>query len=154
VQQQRIKSAACLAVMGCLALAVVGCGNKPVEQPPTEANLKTIYVLFGQYTGQNRGQSPPDEAAFKKFIQGLDAEQLKSLTDLDVASLFISPRDNQPYVIHYQAEMGIPGVGAAGEPGGGWLAHEATGVAGKKYLLYSTGIMEEVDAQRFAEVVR
>lgn len=138
----------------CVILATIGCGSKPVEQPATEANLKAIYVLFGQYTGQNRGQSPPNADAFKKFLQGLDPEQLKAVTDKDVDSLFVSPRDNQPYVIHYKGEIGVPGVGAPSAAGGGWLAHEATGVDGKRYLLLSTGIIEEVDAARFAEIVK
>ena len=154
MQDHWVKSTVANVLLACLVLASIGCGAKSVPQPPTEANLKTLYVLFGQYTGQNRGQSPPDAAAFKKFVQSLDAEQLKSLTDKDVDSLFISPRDNQPYVIHYKAEMGVPGVGTPDAPGGGWLAHEETGVNGKKYLLLSTGIIEEVDAQRFAEIVR
>lgn len=154
VKHQQVKQAVFQVITGCLVLATIGCGAKQVEQPPTEANLKVIYVLFGQYTGQNRGQSPPDAAAFKQFVLGLDAEQLKSLTDKDVDSLFISPRDNQPYVIHYKAEMGVPGVGVPDAAGGGWLAHEQTGVEGKKYLLLSTGIIEEVDASRFDEIVR
>lgn len=135
-------------------LTAIGCGAKQTPQPPSEANLKAIYVLYGQYTGQHRGQSPPDAAAFKKFIRGVDADQLKSLTDKDVDSLFVSPRDDLPYVVHYKAAMGMPGVGPPGAPGGGWLAHEELGENGKRYLLFSTGIIEEVDADRFDEIVR
>ena len=143
----------CLA-LATLGLATLGCGAKQTPQPPTETNLKAIYVLYGWYTGQHRGKSPPDDAAFKKFIKSLDGEQLKSLTASDPETLFVSPRDNQPYVVHYKTDIGIPGVGTPGVAGGGWLAHETTGVNGKKYILLPTGIIEEVNEQRFAEIVQ
>ncbi len=142
----------CSAISAVIILGAIGCGGGPEPQSPAEAGLKAIYVMYGQYAGQNRGKSPPDVEAFKKFVRSTNAEQLKSLNVNDVESLFISPRDKQPYVVHYNAAVSVPGVGVPA--GDSWLAYEETGQGGKKYILLSTGIIEEVDAVRFGEIVQ
>ena len=137
-----------LAVLSCfLGGFAVGCGGGPkvVPQTKTESHLQTLAVLYGQYMGENRGKSPPDEATFKAYIKKLPADRLMGKT---VDELFVSPRDNQPYVIIYNVVMGMPGIDPPTV-----VAHEKTGTMGKRYVATGGGGVEEVDEARFQQLI-
>lgn len=137
--------ALCLA-LPCLPL--VGCGGPSEVRNPqakVESHLQTLSVLFMQYTSENKGQSPPDEATFKKYVNGLPPERLMGKT---ADELFISPRDSQPYVVFYGVKMGMPGAGPPAV-----VAYEKTGVLGKRYIATALGGVEEVDEAKFQQLV-
>ena len=102
-----------LTLAGLLAAVGLGggCGGgsdgKP--QPPNEANLQTLAVLYGRYLQQHQGKSPPDEAEFKKFIAAMPPEQRGTGNKSTVEELLVSPRDNLPYVIRYNVPTSGPG---------------------------------------------
>lgn len=129
-------------------LALVGCGA-PSEVPQEEpvVHLKALAVLYGRYVGSHRGQSPPSEAEFKKFIQSLPKTELETLKVADVDSLFISPRDNQPYQVQYN--IPLPPPGPQGAP---VVAYEQTGSGGERYVATSLGDVQLVDEAKFQEV--
>lgn len=128
----------------------VGC-SRPSEVPQTESeiHLKAFAVLYGRYVGSHRGQTPPSEADFKKYIQGLPKEQLDALKVTAVDSLFVSPRDGQPYVVKYK--IALPPPGPQGAP---LIAHEQTGQGGKRYVANSLGDVQLVDESKFQELAK
>jgi len=131
------------------ALLTVGCGQPsevPQEQPV--AHLKALAVFYGRYAGSHRGQAPPSEEEFKKFIRSLPSADLSSLKVSDVDSLFTSPRDNQPYVVKYK--IPLPPPGPEGAP---IVAYEQTGAGGQRYVANSLGDVQLVDAARFEQLV-
>jgi hypothetical protein len=134
----------------CLALATAfGCGGGgPKPQPKGEANLQALAVLYGRFLQQNRGQSPPDEKTFKAFIAQLNPQELSTfgLTKADEA--FVSPRDQQPYVVRYN----VPSL-APTPQGMPVIAYEATGVGGERYVAFASGGIEKVDEARFRQLV-
>jgi hypothetical protein len=124
-----------------------------------QAHLQALAVLFMQYTGENKGKTPPDEATFKKFISGLPKERLMGNT---VEEIFVSPRDSQPYVVLYGAATSsgvggppMPGSppGAPGSSGPSIVAHEKTGAGGKRFVATSLGGVEEVDEAKFQSML-
>jgi hypothetical protein len=129
-----------------LCFCTAGCGpsDKPLSE--SEKNLKALSVFYGQYLGTHRGQSPPDEAEFKKYVRSLPAEQLKvfNVEPGDVDKLFISPRDNQPYGIAYKSKAGPPG-----ESGAPMVIWEQSGRNGKRYVADAVGKVEEIDDATF-----
>ena len=132
----------------CLALvALVGCSSRPEPPPPAEVHLKALAVFFGRYLGQHRGQSPRDEKELKEFINTMPADDLKSLGVESVDAVFVSPRDNQPYVVKYGEPVGMPGP--QGFP---VVAHEQTGVGGKRYVAFAMGDVQLVDEERFKQL--
>jgi len=135
------------AVFFCLALT--GC-SQPAEVPQEEpvAHLKALAVLYGRYVGSHRGQSPPSEAEFKKYIRALPPGELSSLKVTDVDSIFTSPRDNQPYTVKYK--LPLPPPGPDGAP---VVAYEQTGSGGERYVANSLGDVQLVDAAKFEQMV-
>lgn len=138
-----------LLFVGLSAIVFVGCGA-PSEVPQAESvvHLKALAVLYGRYVGSHRGQSPPSEAEFKKFIQARPKAELDTLKAADVDSLFISPRDGQPY--HVQYKVPLPPPGPQGAP---VVAYEQTGEGGQRYVATSLGDVQLVDEAKFQEMV-
>jgi hypothetical protein len=131
------------------ASLLVGCGSNEKQVAKESSNLKPLMVLYGRYIGQHRGQPPPDETTFKEFIKSTDTSALPAGgVKGDVDALFISTRDQQPYVIIYGQPKGPPGPG--GQP---VVAYEQVGVDGRRYVASTLGAIEEVDEARFRELV-
>lgn len=129
------------------AILVAGCGQQAQSKKQQESRLKPLSLLYGQYMGQHRGQPPQNEAEFKKFVE----TQKSFLTQFgitDPATLFISERDGQPYVVIYGKPAG-PAL-LAGQP---VIAYEKVGVGGKRFVASQLGAVEEVDEARFKELV-
>ena len=129
---------------GLSAMVLGGCGYGPPADPAIQAsNLKPLAVLYGQYAGQNRGQNPPNEQAFKAFVKSRVASQAEA------DALFISSRDKKPYVIRYGGASSVPGPGVPIPV----VAYEQEGVSGKRYLATALGGVEEVDETTFRAMV-
>lgn len=136
-------------VVGVVGLA--GCGGGSRESLQREqSTLKPLAILYGQYIGQHRGQPPPNEQAFREFIQQQGPEVLKSFHVSSIDELFISPRDGKPYKILYgeAAKKGPPGP--AGSP---VIAYEQEGRGGRRWVASAMGAIEEVDDARFKQLV-
>lgn len=126
-------------------------------------------VFCGQFRGSNQGRTPANDEELKAFIKSKGPDALQPFKVADVDALFISPRDNQPFVILYEklaASSGVPGMPTPGEgtPGssgsapsalGGQpvVAYEASGVAGKRLVASALGAVDEVDEKKFRELV-
>jgi hypothetical protein len=131
--------------LGALALAAAGCGPPSPKLhsrdviPPGEAELKQIASLYLEYTKHNGNKSPATAEQLKAWAKGQPKDKLTELGIEDVDKVFISPRDNQPFVV-------IPKTG----PGPGRvIAYEATGVKGKRYVAAGQGSVREVSEETF-----
>jgi hypothetical protein len=127
--------AACMSVAGCTGTT---------EQPAEVKNLQVLASLYGRYVAKNRGQPPADEAALRKFIPTLSADEQVAM-GVDAANLdklFISPRDGQPYIVRYK-----------GHAGGDIVAYERVGKNGKRMVAHSNTQVEEVDEATLKQLV-
>jgi hypothetical protein len=125
-----------------LASPILGCGGAP-QADPARSNIQQLAVLCGRYATQNKGAPPKTLDQLKKFAKAQGAA-----SEVSGGDLFISPRDQEPYVLIPQAQMGVPGVGEKK-----MLLHEKTGSGGKRYVVYSTIEIEEVGDARFQELL-
>jgi hypothetical protein len=136
---------------GCLLLlfGLTGCAGPAPVANPEKLPLRHLAILYGQYRNSHMGKAPKDEAEFKKFLNSLDATQLAAagLDKSEVDSMFISPRDKQPYAIRYGDAPPAPGP-----DGPSVVVFEKQGVAGKRYVAYTTGEIEEVDEAKFQKI--
>jgi hypothetical protein len=130
--------------MGCFS----GCGGSAAQKAEEASTLKPLMVLYGRYVGQHQGKPPANEAEFRKYVEAQGPQDLANLGVTEPAKLWVSSRDNQPYVILYGDVTGPPGP--AGKP---VVAYEAKGVGGKRYVASSLGAVDEVDEARFRELV-
>jgi hypothetical protein len=149
----RIHPLGCAGVgLACLSLLASGCGRGGVTGGGSEAkaHILRLAILYGRYAGSHRGQSPPNEKAFKDWIRKADPAELPQDFDRsNVDSLFISPRDNEPYVIVYgvPATMPVPGKGGTAS------IYEKTGVAGKHLVAIGAGQVDEVDDAKLQQML-
>jgi hypothetical protein len=128
-----------------LALSSIGCGGpSEVPQAESEVHLKALAVLYGRFISQNMGRTPANEQQLKTFAQGVPRAELEAMKVSNVDALFVSPRDNQPYVVKYNVPAGVPGP--AGAP---IIAHEQTGVDGKRYVATFLGGVDLLDEAAF-----
>ena len=93
-------------------------------------------IHYGRYTGSHQGSGPKGEADFKAFIK----RSVPGITDQQLAELFVSPRDQKPYVIAYNVRLG-----AMPQGGAPIVAHEEVGVEGKFFAADALGGVQEVD---------
>jgi hypothetical protein len=125
--------------------AFYGCSRQAPPLTQQAVHLKDLAVAYGRFIPRHRGQTPANEQEFREFVQQIREELPSKPTDVN--SLFVSPRDNQPYVIRY----GIPST--MGGPQAPVIAYEQQGVGGKRYVANMLGAVEEVDEARFRELV-
>ncbi|MCR4410828.1 MAG: hypothetical protein NUV77_00210 [Thermoguttaceae bacterium] len=133
--------------MAVALVLIAGCGSRSASKKQQESNLKPLAILYGQYMGQNRGQPPASEAEFKKFVTA-QGRFLKTFGVMDPASIFVSERDGQPYVIVYGKPAGPAAL--AGQP---VIAYEKVGVGGRRFVASQVGAVEEVDEAKFKQLV-
>jgi hypothetical protein len=131
----------------CLGLCAAGCTGKQSESKERETSgLKQLSVMYGRFLSRHRGQPPANEKEFKEFVKSVTAGQPSGPVDVD--RLFISNRDNQPYVIIYG-----PVTGPATPSGGPVFAYEKTGLEGKRFVAATTTAVIEVDEAQFKQLV-
>jgi hypothetical protein len=140
---ERLIYKGCALVVG-VALVCAGCTSKNATGDAAGmADFKSLVMLYSSMV--KTGHPPATEAEFKQAIKG----QLKPMTEAlhvsDADALFTSKRDGKPIVILYGTRP--PGAGSD------IVAYEQAGQDGKRLVGYSLGVVEEVDAARFRELV-
>lgn len=135
-----------LVLVAVLLVTGTGC-PRGSRSHPTQGHLQTLAVLYGRYREQHQGFVPRDADSLKMFIITMDPTDLATLNVTDVDAVFVSPRDGQPYVVHYGDVWG-----AAGPTASSVIAYEQQGVSGKRWVAWARGTVEEVDEARFRKL--
>jgi hypothetical protein len=123
-----------------MLVSIVGCGSTDVD-PATAESLKGLAGLYVQYSMTHQNVGPPNEETLKKYARSLDTLTLAG-AGVERARLdeyFVSPRDKQPLKVLYGT--GVTNLGRSAP----MVAHEQTGVRGKKLVVYANNRIEELD---------
>jgi hypothetical protein len=124
-------------------LVAFGCGPAPTKaEPEGKARLNKLLRLYQAYVRQNK-TGPPDEAALREFGQKMSPQERDAATiGDDLESIFISSRDGQKYVVTYGLKL---------DPGGKmrFVAWEAVGQNGRRFVALSNGYVEEYSDEAF-----
>ncbi len=125
-----------------MVLGALGCGSRRgTTDPPAKVRLEKLFAYYQDYTRQHH-KPPPNEQAFKDFLNNLPAEE-KAIAHLDdVDSFLTSPGDGQKYVIQYGKVFDMSGATRA-------VAWEQTGVNGKRFVALSVGYVQACDEATF-----
>jgi hypothetical protein len=106
--------------------------------------MTALVGYYSRYVGHHQGQLPPDEAALKSFIRSEAKGALSKGGATDVDALFNSERDGKPLVIAYGNSS--PNREFTPEL---IVAHEQTGVEGKRLAALPSGAVRELDQAAF-----
>jgi hypothetical protein len=132
-----------LAALAGLLLAI-GCGGASSStgmDADDYATLRSASGMFSQYMGANNGKTPPDEQAFRAFLE--TKKDVLDKTGKTVDQLLTSPRSGEPLVYVYGKK---PVSGPAGMV---YFAYEKTPVDGKRLVVASRGMYEQMDEAQF-----
>lgn len=125
-----------------LLFSHVGCGSNSsgVTQTDTKTQIERLFNLYKSYV-DTKQKGPADEKALKEYAKTLSEKQLDELLiGKDVESIFVSPRDKEPFQIVYGQTLS-----GGGEPVA--IIYEKTGQNGLRYASLSMGYSEEYDAE-------
>ena len=125
------------------AISLTGCSaSKESEDVAVQrSNLRSLAAAYGSYQKSNRGRIPKNEKTLRAWIEkngGAGDYQAQNIDEM-----FVSSRDDEPYVVVY----GKP------KKGTNVVAYEAVGVDGSRYIADDLGNVEELDAATFGQRV-
>jgi hypothetical protein len=106
--------------------------------------LSHVRLLTNLYAKASNalGRNPRDQEEFKRAIAS-SGVPLENLRVQSIDELFVSDRDGQPLTVVYGPPKGESDV----------VVYETQGVDGLRQVGHKIGMVEEVDATRFAELV-
>lgn len=134
--------------MSLLVGGLVGCGSGVDSSagPGESSNLRVLSRLYVKYQASNQGVAPPDETAFKAFIQQTGQPILEAEHVADIAGLFISERDGEPYVIKYGSDKNSTIDHSV-------IGYERSGKDGTRVTCFDFGVLEALGEVEFNELV-
>ncbi len=125
-----------------LVLGMMGVRVKLHEPSPTEVNLLKVSTIYRIFKENNGGKAPPSMDDLRAWAKKNPAK-LASLQIQDVDRVFVSPRDQQPFVL-----VPLPlGIGPV-------LAHEKSGAGGKVFMVSTVGSLAEVSEAQVSSAVQ
>ncbi|MGB9688728.1 hypothetical protein [Thermogutta sp.] len=124
-----------------------GCYTRTASKPREESTIKILGLLYGQYMGQHMGKAPPNEQAFREFVQR-QTGFLKQFHIENSEDVFRSARDGEPYAVLY-GDLSRTGQ-LLGAP---VIAWEKKGVNGRRYIVNTLGSVKEVTEEEFTKLV-
>jgi len=136
-----------LIALSCL-IFIAGCGRDDSPQGVlarvNKSNIQRLANLYHKYQSEHRWVGPPNEDAFRKYVQSLPPSRLEMLgikpNDLD--GLFRSERDGEEFVFRYN----VPGS-AMGKVDP--VVFERVGVKGKRMVGFTNKPPIEVAAELY-----
>lgn len=135
--------------LGIAVAGLAGCRAKS-DVPVGDAaeNIRKLTLAYVQYAASHRGIGPPSQEVLTKYL----VDQ-KEFTREEIDRFFVSPRDNQPYVIRWGIRPVGTGVMGPDPPKPAILIFEQTGVESVRYVADGQMSVKELSAEEFAQAV-
>jgi hypothetical protein len=124
-------------IVGLVLFALAnGCNTalEPQVPPLAQARIRKLAALCSRYAVKQK-KKPASIAELKAWVKKLSPTEMGELGIDDPETAFISPRDNQPFVL----------VKSGGSGPGDVLAYEKIGESGKHYIVTPMGAGFELD---------
>ena len=121
MHNQTTKPVAFLAIAMLIVSVLLSLGCSKAEDPAAvemRSNMRALAVCYGDYMKANRGRIPKNEKSFRKWLEKRGDDYLDSLKVDSIDDVFISSRDNEPYVVIYGKKQSIVAYEAVGIDGG------------------------------------
>ena len=96
------------------------------------------------YLADHKNQAPPNEQAFREYL-GTKEDNLRK-SGISIDAMFTSPRDGEPLVWVYGRK---PPAGPAGMT---YLGYEKTPVDGKRLVIATRGMYDQIDETQFRKL--
>ena len=138
--EDRVRRAEWL-VLVALLLVASGCGGSGASLSKIDyGQVRGMTDLYSKYLGEHRDQPPPDEKAFRDYLA--TKQDILERFELTIDQFFLSPRSIEPLVWVYGK---TPPTGRMGT----YFAYEQIPVEGKRLVIGTLGMYEEMDEAQF-----
>jgi hypothetical protein len=131
------------------AIGLAGCAANALDSS-TAKKLRGLAALYTSLAASHQGAGPKSAKELKDFALSVPPMMLpaEGIDPSDREAVFTSDRDGQPFVI-------LPGVVIRGMTGTAApvVAHEQTGVGGKRLVVFANAKVEEADDGRLQELL-
>jgi hypothetical protein len=139
---------------GILYLAIASCvfggcagGKSDVPIGDAAENIRKLALAYVEYAAANNGVGPADKQTLAKFLA-----KDNLITTGEAEAFFVSPRDNQSYVIRWGLRpMGRP-IGP-NPPQPNIIIFENTGADGTRYVADGRLSVKELSTEAFSRAV-
>lgn len=126
-----------------------GCESRKSDVPVGDAaeNIRKLALAYVEYAAANKGVGPADKPTLANFLAKdnvLSAEEAEAF--------FVSPRDNQPYVIRWRQRPMGPPVGN-NPPQPNIIIFESTGADGTRHVVDGRLSVKELSDEAFSHAV-
>ncbi|MEZ6142338.1 MAG: hypothetical protein R3B84_17400 [Zavarzinella sp.] len=142
-----------------LVLSLFGCSSaESTNEDPTQLRLQSISDAYAKFLETNRRPPSSTEELTKYLPEGVSA-----------AEVFVSPNDEQPFDIIWDINLNrdssVPGMveddsemqnlpEELASTSGKVLVSEKTGKNGQRYVLFTDGVVLQLDEEVFAKAPR
>jgi hypothetical protein len=131
------------------AAVVCGCHRQgKTDLEPAEKRIIRVVSLYRDFKGAHNGHAPASTEELKSWTRSLKPDQLQAHGIDNVDDAFVSPRDNQPYVL-----VKTPPPTGRGGPPAMVVVHEKVGVNGKRMVGNAMGYAYELDDEELKKNV-
>jgi hypothetical protein len=140
-----------IAIFSSALLLAGACSHKKLERPTGETpkRMQALAVCYSLYVNQHQGHLPSDESTLKTFIRTECKNVLNKRGVADVNAIFSSDRDNRPLIVRYAKPSASPEFVPEMI-----VAHEETGVDGRRLVAFPSGVVRELDAAALDKTIQ
>jgi len=132
-----------------LVFALVGCNSSGTSPQATgKVDYKTVRTmadLYAAYLGSNGDQPPPDEQAFRQFLQTKQSNLERA--GLTIEQMFVSPRNGEPLEWVYRGPLPTTDNGMT------VFAYEKSSADGKRLVIARRGMYQVMDQAEFDRAI-
>ena len=125
------------AILGLVVFSLAHGCSRPLEPqvpPLAQARIRKLAALCSRYAVKQK-KKPASIEELKAWVKKMSPTEMGELGLEDPETAFISPRDNQPFIL----------VKSGGSGPGDVLAYEKIGEGGKHYIVTPMGAGFELD---------
>jgi hypothetical protein len=126
-------------------VAIAGCSKGGGGADVDSQHVRGMSVMYGQYLTEHRGAPPQDEQEFRTFLAS--KESTLDQLDLSVDDMFVSPRNGAPIAWFFSKKP------VTGPSGMSYIAYEKEPVNGKRFMIATRDMYEEIDEAEFQKLI-
>ncbi len=124
-----------------VAILTVGCAKQGEKLAASRVNIPAMVDMYVEFSAAHGGKGPTSEQEFREFLNG-QADKLK-LKNISIDDMFTSPRTGEAFTWVYDGKT------PTGPGGMIVLGYETVPTDGKRLIVGSRGMREEIDEAEF-----
>jgi hypothetical protein len=141
---ERIPCGSSWIVFGMATVLTVGCASEGERVTASRASIPAMVEMYSRFAQDHQGKGPTSEQEFREYVNG-QTEKLE-LMDISADDVFTSPRTGGAFTWVYDGKTPV------GPGGMKVLGYETVPTDGKRLIVGSRGMRDEIDEAEFRKL--